>query len=49
MWKLDLMREDEKVAKDIFEKAFTATINTSSYQFESNAQDTTLHLLKTRL
>ena len=39
--KPDLIRIDLKVAKDmnfcnyIFEKAYTATINTSSYQFES--------------
>lgn len=43
IWKSNLVREDLKVAKDtnfcnyIFEKAYIATINMSSYQFESNA------------
>lgn len=55
MWEPNLIREDLKVAKDtnfcnyIFEKAYTATINMSSYKFESNAWDTNLHLLKTRI
>lgn len=55
MWNSNLVREDLKVAMDtnfcnyIFEKAYTATINLSSYQFESRAWDINLHLLKTRI
>lgn len=55
MWNSNLVREDLKVAMDtnfcnyISEKAYTATINLSSYQFESRAWDINLHLLKTRI
>lgn len=55
MSKCSLITEDGNVAKDmnscnyIFEKAYTAVINRSSSQFELNAWDINLHLLKTRI
>lgn len=55
MSKCNLITEDGNVAKDmnscnyIFEKEQNTVINRSSSQFELNAWDINLHLLKTRI